>query len=692
MRLLLTAALAILSAAPGLPAQEGSPAERLLDLLEKRHRETPDPSDVRLAATRLGFDRAKILAFVAGLGWEPYVGILRDASGTLLCGAGNSVDRALLLQALLEAGGEKTRLMRVDLAEADGARLLDSFRKREIKPRPDVDPKVLAQDLGVDAPALETLVAGRRKEESDLVDEILEAAKAEAGRVAPLVGAIAGRAAAAPKEHVWVQVSDKAAWVDLDPSPVEISHEKARPLLPAELAAQRRTVTFRLVMYKKTAGKSEPVVLLNVPAPLASVSWKPVDLLLTPLRGQIPHSGRLRDLDDKARVEAFRQAKKFRGGLIVDGKYFGGIPFDLSGNVYEVDAGGAVGTAKAMSGGVGKAFGGLGGGLGGGGGDEAPASTIESLALEVGVKEPGAAEVLHKRTLYAPAKAGDRANPLPILRYSFLVDGAPLPAGERGRREVATYARNVPALRKLFKGEFEGVHFSQTADVSSLLLRFGDLRRRALARLGEGANWLQDRPGVFAETSQVFVEEGTGKLILRRGLDIMDNPVRFETGDKTLAFGLAETVLECLLVARKWPGGSSLSAWSSMERARLQGGKVEVVDRDGRREIRWSPAAGWSIDPASGSCVGRVASGAGQGMVEKAWEEANEICTYSDVAGLAAGSLSATGTKSFDDAADYFGKACGVVGGTWARDKAADQIKSLQEGLWAGTLSALSGM
>src|SRR6185295_19972331 len=86
-RLLPVVVLALLGLAP----QEGPSADRLLDVLEKRHRETPDPSDVRLAATRLGFDRAKILDYVKGLSWEPYGGILRDASGTLLCGAGNSL-------------------------------------------------------------------------------------------------------------------------------------------------------------------------------------------------------------------------------------------------------------------------------------------------------------------------------------------------------------------------------------------------------------------------------------------------------------------------------------------------------------------------------------------------------------------------------------------------------------------------
>ena len=79
--------------------------ERLLRVLERRHRETPNPTDPRAAAARLGYDREKIRTFVAGLAWEPYAGVLRDAAGTLLAGGGNSLDRALLLQTMLEAAG-----------------------------------------------------------------------------------------------------------------------------------------------------------------------------------------------------------------------------------------------------------------------------------------------------------------------------------------------------------------------------------------------------------------------------------------------------------------------------------------------------------------------------------------------------------------------------------------------------------
>src|SRR6202035_1815056 len=109
-----------------------------------------------------------------------------------------------------------------------------------------------------------------------------------------------------------------------------------------------------------------------------------------------------------------------------------------------------IGPAKALAGGVGKAFGGALGGFGAGGGEQKPVGGgVESLVLQNRVQERGAPERVERRTVYEAASPVEVASLFPILRYSFLVDTAPLPEGERGRREVAAYVRNLPALRKL---------------------------------------------------------------------------------------------------------------------------------------------------------------------------------------------------------------------------------------------------
>ncbi|HZE96798.1 MAG TPA: hypothetical protein VE981_07215 [Planctomycetota bacterium] len=686
MRFLLPAFLLLAAASP---PQDPDATERMLRVAERRYRETPDPTDPRGAAARLGFDRTKIAGFVAGLAWEPYGGILREAAGTLMCGGGNSIDRALLLQAMLEAGGEKTRLMRVDVAEADGARLLESFRKRERKERPLSDPKALADELGVDPAVLEQVVQTRRNEEAALVEEVVEAAKAEAARLLPLAGAIAGRAAAVPREHVFVQVQEKAGWVDLDPSPVELPHATARPLTPQEIAAQRRSIAFRLILNRKSGAKTEPVPLLSVPLDLSAASWKVVEFLIQPLQGQLPASADLKKLDARGVVAAFLKVKQYRAVLIVDGKSYGGVPFDLDGKTYDVDPGGRVGPAKALSGGLGKAFGGA-----FGGGDEAPAaSALESVVVEVGVKEGGVERVQRRTLVTTPQPGSLRA--LPFLRHSYLVDAAPLPQGELGRRELHGIVANAAAIRRMVKGPLAGIHFNPQVDITPTLLLYGDLRRRALDRLAEGSVYIQDRVGLVAETSQIFVDEAAGRMLARQGIDILDNPGFFDgAADRTVTLGAAETVLECLLVGRFYASDARRSAWTLMERARLQGGKAEAVDREGRREVRWSADAWWSIDPAGGMCVGRVPSGAGQGLIETLIESASQVCQYADAVGFVSGASGATGQQPgwADKTTKTFGRACGALAGTNVRDELKDQIDEMTKNAWATAISSMMGL
>src|SRR6185503_3133491 len=103
-----------------------------------------------------------------------------------------------------------------------------------------------------------------------------------------------------------------------------------------------------------------------------SVSWKVVEFLIQPAPGSLPRGGKMRQMEPKDVLAAFKSVKQYRAVPIVDGKSYGGIPFDLNGQTYTVDPGGRVGPAKALAGGLGKAF----GAAFGGGEEEAPASAL----------------------------------------------------------------------------------------------------------------------------------------------------------------------------------------------------------------------------------------------------------------------------------------------------------------------------
>ena len=80
------------------------------------------------AALKQEFDPQKIFRFVADkIRYEPYAGILRGALGTLEAGAGNSVDKALLLAALLDRSGVAYRFVRGPLDQATTTKVVESM-------------------------------------------------------------------------------------------------------------------------------------------------------------------------------------------------------------------------------------------------------------------------------------------------------------------------------------------------------------------------------------------------------------------------------------------------------------------------------------------------------------------------------------------------------------------------------------
>lgn len=77
-------------------------------------------------ASMLGNDPERVFAFVRDeIRYEPYVGVLRGATGTLQARAGNSADQASLLAALLRASGVPVRFASGEL-DGEQARLLST--------------------------------------------------------------------------------------------------------------------------------------------------------------------------------------------------------------------------------------------------------------------------------------------------------------------------------------------------------------------------------------------------------------------------------------------------------------------------------------------------------------------------------------------------------------------------------------
>src|SRR5690554_1427378 len=111
---LLLCLLALVSTA-SVRAQAAPPPERLFETLEQAVAEMPkDSFDMEAALARIGAtDPAAIFEWVRdNTGFVAYRGALKGASGVLMDRQGNSLDRALLLERLLETAGHRTALAR----------------------------------------------------------------------------------------------------------------------------------------------------------------------------------------------------------------------------------------------------------------------------------------------------------------------------------------------------------------------------------------------------------------------------------------------------------------------------------------------------------------------------------------------------------------------------------------------------
>ncbi len=192
-------------------------------------------------AWKLEYDADRMFRYVADeIRYEPYPGALRGPAGTLAAGAGNSVDKALLLAALLDAGQVRYRFARGPLDTATTARIVDGMttdlagaRQAALdplergldqlvaaaSPAPGPDGTPPATDAQ-EAAAIATQGAQRfdlaKARVQDTVT-MLSDALSGAGITLP-----SGNRVSLPEaeiaDHTWVEMATGTSWVDLDPT------------------------------------------------------------------------------------------------------------------------------------------------------------------------------------------------------------------------------------------------------------------------------------------------------------------------------------------------------------------------------------------------------------------------------------------------------------------------------------------
>jgi hypothetical protein len=254
------------------------------------------PTPEQLAAD-LQYDPQAIFRFVRDeILYDPYPGALRGARGTLWGLAGNSVDQALLLAALLNEALVPTRFVVGELSEEAAARLLAAlsvdeaalrtWADRVFAPAPpagDAEPIELTPDeesLAQAFPALEQRF--RQMIDRQLADGVQTVIEALAGAGITLPEPVVELPDSERRQHVWLQYADGGYWIDLDPSlpdaepgTVYAHAATTHDRLPEELFHR---VSIRLVAEKVAGGVPNQEELLSFEATSGDLVGVPMTL------------------------------------------------------------------------------------------------------------------------------------------------------------------------------------------------------------------------------------------------------------------------------------------------------------------------------------------------------------------------------------------------------------------------------
>ena len=588
------------------------------------------PTVADLAAS-LDWDPEKMFRFVADeVRYDPYAGALRGATGTLWGRAGNSVDQALLLAALLDEGAVPYRFAFAALDDAAVGELatsaaIDAERARthaaSVLLQPEIADAWTGDGAWRRAPEIDQLLTEVRAQIGDSV-RVIEDAFAAAGVTLP---SGIGEATVPDRErtaHMWLQYADGPDWIDLDPTRPDSAAVEATTTvgsyddLPDDLF---HTVTFRISADVVSGGVPTRTELLSHTVRSAEVSGTGV-LIVHPTAEWLGVAA------------AITGAQQFVPTLIVGDAFYEGTTMSLS----------------------------AGGGVLGAFGDETEAEG-QSLAewLEIDVAVPDQPVQTSARTIFDRIDPADRAagtidvTTLPPIELVDVGDGlgdvyVPL----SGLLTVAVAAHQLPPTY-FPQDVIEPGDLALIDSVTHGYFYMRDIVR--LDMLGElGADFYADEPNVvaFASTPDgdneyaiavdilhahhvarpLTGDTATNPLLAAGALDHAAERLILEGAPKLLAdapqtsitgvgrvFELAnEQGIEIVVLQ---PGDSIDSVElppgaAGLVAAALEGGRVVVIPRapvslDGASRTGW-----WEVDLQSGRTADRLDNGGGTDLIE----------------------------------------------------------------------------
>jgi len=423
------------------------------------------PWDVAAKAAELNYDVDRAFAFVRDeVRYEPYAGVLRGSRGALLCRSANAADKALLLRALLESGGQRCRVVTGTLPDDKARALVAQFLASDPAKGPlaafaadaPLDEQAVqryAQRAGLDPALVKESELRDRDEARELQRAVSQAAARETewllSRLAqantPLgrpLEQLTAELAARAKEHAWVQVERDGKWADLDPSfadakPGDAIGSGAAPAAAAKPgdevagdgagALQRHRTRVKLLYTTEEGGKSNEQALLDATLYADRSFFDPASFSIVPVEPQLPGYAQAAAMKPEQLQAALAGLKKFQASVRSGGESYSSRPFDLDGHVFDVSPDGRIAGAASVGGATGGLFGGLGGGLGGGGGGQEKAGPkFVEMSVELSIESLGQPPRVQRRVLLTAAQRA-KSGPLCVIReWDLLVQGFPI--------------------------------------------------------------------------------------------------------------------------------------------------------------------------------------------------------------------------------------------------------------------------
>jgi hypothetical protein len=583
---------------PLTPDQTAAQLDKLFPMLEQAEKQIPrDTFDPQPIVDKIGKDPRKIFEWVRdNTYFVPYRGLLRGDKGVLMDRLGNSLDRAMLLYALLGFVNQPARMVRGTLTEAQASEVL-----AKVRPFPSFEQrtgsssstsateefvKQYVQQNHLDPVRIRRALDDLAAQQQRMKGVVQKRVATQAKMISAMVGPPPANAAAeeraeqvkAVTDHWWVQWQNAGKWTDFDPTlpdeqpgqTLTAMHGNVSPKAYTDVGEDLvHTVQIQVVIEVWKQGQVKEVPVLTHKVVAAEVVGQPIALQQIPLHWPTDQANYIDSADKSAYFKkTLLDQNDWAPMLTAGGKQVIQTGFDISGQTKANAA--ELGTGNASQG-LGQSVSGILGGtrIGHEANNESSTTSILTAEwLDYESFSPGQPSRTARREIFDVLGKGRRASKdstvLELSAKQRLVRALALIGETKVIVQSAAFSPQFVqdlTLRALLTSRSGLASMLQSIDArdsqglangtGNLTSSPTSLYRLALARQTSSASLYIDRPNVLS-THNYLDSDSTGALFLCRAFDLVANDVAMtfrglSAHAARLQQGVLDTNLEAIL-------------------------------------------------------------------------------------------------------------------------------------------------